>query len=650
VPRAAGILVYIALYVALDWISLIHPFGALAITPWNPPAGLTFALLLRHGFRFVPVAFAAVALADFILRGLSAAPAATFASALAIAGGYAVVAQALRARAKLSLRLDRQRDVLWLLAAALVAPMAVAAAVVGIFALAGLVEADAFLDAAIHFWVGDVLGIAVLTPFLLLILERRLRAERSLRRLGEHALQLAAIGVALWLVFGGDATDRLGFSYVLFLPLIWIGLRGGLAAATWGIVATQLGLIAAIQLEGGYEAEAVARFQLLLLAVAITGLLLGAVVDGRRAAELRLRDSEAHLKTVVETAPDAILTFSSDGSVLSANPAGERMFGLIGSSSRGTRRQALLPGLEPTAPTPLARHETTARRLDGSSFLAEVAAGQAQIGGRTVDVAVIRDVTARHEAEQRLKLRERELAQVARVAATGEMAASLAHELNQPLTALIGFARACQKLLQSDGGDRASTRLSSVGLIDQTVQQALRAGDIIRTTREFLGRGEMRHARVGLAQAVDAVLDLLRGELVHGGVRFTRRFEEPLPAVLADRIQLEQVLVNLIRNSIEAMKRSDVAPAIELRARTTPDEPGFVEVAVADTGPGFPAEIADRLFTRFAGTKEGGMGLGLSISRSIVEAHGGRIWVAPAPRGAEIRFTLPIYSEPSDDA
>jgi two-component system sensor kinase FixL len=133
-------------------------------------------------------------------------------------------------------------------------------------------------------------------------------------------------------------------------------------------------------------------------------------------------------------------------------------------------------------------------------------------------------------------------------------------------------------------------------------------------------------------------------------VRFTRRFEEPLPAVLADRIQLEQVLVNLIRNSVEAMKRSDVAPAIELRARTAPDEPGFIEVAVTDTGPGFPAEIADRLFTRFAGTKESGMGLGLSISRSIVEAHGGRIWAAPATRGAEVRFTLPVYAEPSEDA
>jgi PAS domain S-box-containing protein len=651
VQRALGILVFVALYIALDWISLIHPFGALAITPWNPPAGLSFALFLRHGFRFVPVAFSAVVLADFVLRGLSVAPGATIASALAIAGGYALAAHVLRTRLQLSLRLDRQRDVLWLLGTALVAPLAVAAAVVGSFGIAGLIRWDEFLDAAVHFWVGDVLGITVLTPFLLLILERRPKAAWSYRRAGEYALQLLSIGTALWLIFGSDPTDHFEFSYALFLPLIWIGLRGGLAAATWGIVITQLGLVAAIQLKGGYEADTVAQFQLLLLAVAITGLLLGAVVDGRRGAELLLRDSEAHLKMVVETAPDAILTFSDGGAVLSANPAAERMFDLTRLPLGDTMRQHLLPALEPTGSVPLARHETIAHRLDRSSFLAEVAAGQARIGGRTVHVAIVRDVTARKEAEQRLKLRERELSQVARVAATGEMAASLAHELNQPLTALIGFARACQYLLRSDRADREAARLAGIGLIDQTVQQALRAGDIIRTTREFLGHGEMRHTRLEIPEAVDAVLDLLRAELVHGGVHFTKSFENGLPPALADRVQVEQVLVNLIRNSIEATTRGGTGTAaIELRAGPAHDEPGFVEIAVADNGPGFPAEIADRLFTRFASTKESGMGLGLSISRSIVEAHGGRIWAARTMQRAEIRFTLPVYSEPSDNA
>jgi signal transduction histidine kinase len=534
VPPAIGIPAYLALYVALDWVSLVHPFGALAISPWNPPAGLTFALFLRHGFRFVPVAFVAVVLADFVLRGLAGAPAATIAAALAIAGGYALAAHALRRRARLSLRLDRQRDIIWLLAAAILAPVAVGAVVVALFCLAGLVGWAAFLEAAVHFWVGDVLGIAVLAPFLLLLLEGRLHAALAYSRLGEYALQLLAIGAALWIVFGIDSSDHFEFSYVLFLPLIWIGLRGGLAAATCGIVVTQLGLVAAIQLKGGYEPGTVAQFQLLLLAVAITGLLLGAVVD----------------------------------------------------------------------------------------------------------------------AEQRLKLRERELAQVARIAATGEMAASLAHELNQPLTALIGFARACQNLLGSERIDREKARLAAAGLIDQVVQQALRAGEIIRRTRAFLGRGEMQQSRLHIPDAIETVLDLLRAELLHGGVRLAKTFEDRLPAVMADRIQIEQVLVNLVRNGIEAVKESGDRrpPGIELRARVAPDEPGFVEIAVADTGPGFPAEIADRLFMPFAGTKEGGMGLGLSISRSIVEAHGGRIWTVPAGRGAEIRFTLPIYSEPSEDA
>jgi two-component system sensor kinase FixL len=651
VRRALAILVYLALYIALDWISLVAPFGALAITPWNPPAGLTFALYLRHGFRFVPLAFTAVVLADFVLHGLSAAPVATAASALVIAGGYALAAHVLRTRVQLSLRRDRQRDLLWLLGTAIVAPIPIAALVVGIFGLVGLVDRDALFDAAVHFWIGDVLGIVVLTPFLLLIFERRLHAAWSYRRLGEHTLQLLSIALALWLVFGGEPSDHFEVSYALFMPLIWIGLRGGLVAATWGIVVTQLGLIAAIQLKGGYEPDTVAQFQLLLLAVAITGLLLGAVVDGRRGAESLLRDSEAHLKMVVETAPDAILTFSDGGALLSTNPAAEKMFGLGRVTRRETTRQRLLPELDPEASAPLWPREMTAHRLDGSSFLAEVAAGQTGIRSRTIHVAVVRDVTGRKEAEQRLKLRERELAHVARMAATGEMAASLAHELNQPLTALIGFARACQGLLRSDRADPDKVRHAGIGLIDQTVQQALRAGDIIRTTREFLGRGEMRHARLDIPDAVDAVLDLLRAELVHGGVHFTKNFEVPLPPVLADRVQIEQVLVNLIHNSIEATRGARTGTrAIHLRTGPAPADPGFVEIAVADNGPGFPPEIAERLFTRFASTKETGMGLGLSISRSIVEAHGGRIWAASTVEGAEIRFTLPVYAEPPADA
>jgi two-component system sensor kinase FixL len=639
---ALGILAYIALYIALDWVSLIHPFGALAITPWNPPAGLTFALMLRYGRGFVPVAFAAIVAAEVLLHGLSVAPGATIAASLAIAIGYATAAKLLRDRVHIDLRLERQRDLLWLLGTTLVATSVVAVVVVAIFTAAGLVAPDDFGPAAVHFWVGDVIGIAVVTPWLLLLLERPPSVRWTPRQLGEAALQLLAVAAALWIMFGLKSAAPFEFSYVLFLPLIWIALRGGLRAASWGIVVTQLGLILAIQVNSGYEPEIVAQFQLLLLAVVITALLLGAVVDERR-------DNAAQLKTVVRTVPEAILTVTRDGTVLSANPAAERLFGVTAQNLATARLPELLPDFHRKAGAQSPVEEMIARRLDGTSFIADVAAGDAEIGGRPVQVAIVRDVTARKEAERRLKEREADLAHVARVAATGELASSLAHELNQPLTALIGFARACQTLLHHAPDDGEDARPSSTTLIDQVVQQALRAGEIIRTTREFLSRGDIRHERLELHDVVQTVLDLLASELFHRQVRVTSRFEPGLPPVLADHIQVEQILVNLLRNSIEALAGAGSAVReITLSARRANDD--FVEIAMADTGPGFSPEVAARLFTRFASTKKTGMGLGLSISRSIVEAHGGKIWLVQRESGAEIHFTLPAYAETSDAA
>jgi signal transduction histidine kinase len=542
--RAAGILAYLAGYVALDWISFIHPYGTLGITPWNPPAGLSFALLLEHGWRFAPLLFLAVVTADFILRGFSAAPLATLASALAIASFYGTAAALLRGPLRLSLRLDSHGDLLRLLAVTLAATTLVAATVVAIFAAGGLLDRSDLWGAFSHFWVGDVIGILVPTPFILLLLSRKRRLVSDVATGLEYVLQLGAIGACLWVIFGLESTDHFEFSYLLFLPLIWIGLRHGLRGTSWGIVATQLGLVLAIQLKG-VETDVLTQFQLLMIAVAVTGLLLGSVVDERQRAEASLRDSQAQLL--------------------------------------------------------------------------------------------------------RLKEHEAELAHAARLSTTGEMAAALAHELNQPLTAAISFARACETILGAPGGVTEDQHRSACGFIAQTVQQALRAGEIIRSTREFLDRGDPRHVRVELAPILSATLDLAGPEAAQSNVRLTIRAGD-LPPVFADPIQIEQVLLNLVRNSIDAIRHAGLAAReVTVIARAAEDGSPFVEVAVRDTGPGFPAELTGRLFAAFATTKQDGMGLGLSISRSIVEAHGGRIFAVPTERGAEIRFTLPVYANDADE-
>jgi two-component system sensor kinase FixL len=225
------------------------------------------------------------------------------------------------------------------------------------------------------------------------------------------------------------------------------------------------------------------------------------------------------------------------------------------------------------------------------------------------------------------------------------MAAGLAHELNQPLAAAISFARACEEVLKAPPEQAAAARGQAVELIGETVQQALRAGEIIRRTREFLRRGDLRPRAIGVAELFKMTLDLVRTELSLQRVAVTTAIAHGLPPVFVDAIQIEQVILNLLRNSMEEMARAGGARQIALSAGPAGD--GMVEIAVADSGPGIPRELADRLFTPFATTKEGGMGLGLSISRSIIEAHGGQIRAEAkeAGAGAEIRFTLPAYSE-----
>jgi signal transduction histidine kinase len=527
---------YVAAYLALDWISLIDAYSHAAITPWNPPAGLSFAVLLRYGLGFLPAVFLAVAVAEVLFHGLSASPVATGLAALAIAASYGTAAAILGRLAGFSPRLDGNRDLLWLLAVAIGMTMLLAPAVAAVFAWRGLLGWSEFTAAATRFWVGDVIGVAVLTPFLLVLFDRPFPlAPPDARTLAEYALQAAAIGAGLWIIFGFEDTDHFEYSYALFLPLIWIALRDGMIGATWGVVATQLGLILAIQWKG-YGADVVTQFQLLMLAVAATGLFLGQVVDQRRRAELRLKQHEAEL-------------------------------------ARDARRRT-----------------------------------------------------------------------------TGELAAALAHEINQPLTALIAFARACQTVLRGPDAGGEAARGAASELIDRTVQQATRAGEIVRATREAFGHGDLRPVKSDIYAVIDAVLDMARGEAARHGARISVQLENPLPAVLVDPIQIEQVLLNFLNNSMDAMARAGAANRQIVIAAAPAAEPGFVELSVRDNGPGIPAEIADRLFTPFATTKESGMGLGLAISRSIVEAHGGRIRVGAARsgRGAEVRFTVPAYSEAAD--
>lgn len=268
----------------------------------------------------------------------------------------------------------------------------------------------------------------------------------------------------------------------------------------------------------------------------------------------------------------------------------------------------------------------------------ELTANYVEYAGRAMNCLFIRDVSRRKAEEERARAHQAELAHVARLATLGELAAGIAHELNQPLSAVVTFAEACLTRLQSGAADPAEL-LSD---LQDIIAQGQRAGDIIHRLRGFVRRRQTQAAAVDPNTVVRDVLALLRAELRLSQVEVRVELGRELPPVLADRIQIEQVLVNLLRNAIEALTAAD-GPTREIVISTRRADGARLEFAVADNGPGLRSEEADRVGEPFFTTKERGLGLGLSISNSIVEAHGGKLWAEANPGGGAVfHFTLPL--------
>jgi two-component system sensor kinase FixL len=277
-------------------------------------------------------------------------------------------------------------------------------------------------------------------------------------------------------------------------------------------------------------------------------------------------------------------------------------------------------------------------RKDGTRFWSHVAiASFVHSSHGPVWVNVHRDVTERKRAEQQARERQEELTHVARVNTVGELAATLAHELTQPVMAIEHFNHAAMGVLENG----AEGRERALQLLRATDQQVKRAAEVIRHLRKFVRRGAVEKKPVSLPRVIEEALVLLRAMFVDHGVDVHLECAAALPPVDADAVQIEQVLVNLMRNSVEAMTAADRPPfRIEVACR---QHGTMLEVTVRDNGPGLNSAQQASLFNVFESEKEGGMGLGLAISRSIVQAHGGELWADPATgRGAAFRFTLPI--------
>jgi two-component system sensor kinase FixL len=252
----------------------------------------------------------------------------------------------------------------------------------------------------------------------------------------------------------------------------------------------------------------------------------------------------------------------------------------------------------------------------------------------------IRDLTERQQTEARLQELQSELVHISRLTAMGEMASTLAHELNQPLSAIANYMKGSRRLLEGQSDERSAMMREA---LDHAAAQALRAGDIIRRLRDFVSRREGERRVESVIKLVEEASALALVGAKDHGVRVRFDFDRTRDVVLADKVQIQQVLLNLIRNAIEAMQESEKR---ELLISSAPSSDDSIVVKVADTGSGIAPELANQLFQPFVTTKQHGMGVGLSISRTIVESHGGRIWAEPNPGGGTVfNFTLRAMTE-----
>jgi two-component system sensor kinase FixL len=388
--------------------------------------------------------------------------------------------------------------------------------------------------------------------------------------------------------------------------------------------------------------------QVFLTTRAGTILILCAVVAARTRFEQLAREREVRLRSIVDTIPDAIVTIDERGIIDAFSPAAERLFGYAAAEAIGRNVKMLMPPFDRDRHDDhIARYLRTgerrvigtgrivvAQRKDGSTFPVELAVGEAVHEGRHAFIGFLRDISERQKVEQRLHELQDDLLRVSRLSAMSELASALAHELNQPLAAIKNYGLAGRHLLHAS----AERREKVVEILDRTIEQATRAGEIIRRLRSFLQKREVETVLEDLNKVIEEASALALIGINEKGIRVAMERATDLPPVLIDKIQIQQVLINLIRNAIDAMHES---PRRELLIRSQLRDAAVI-VSVVDSGPGIQPSVADKLFHPFVTTKQGGMGVGLSMSRNIVEAHNGRLWCEANPSGgATFHMALP---------
>ena len=452
--------------------------------------------------------------------------------------------------------------------------------------------------------------------------------------------------------------------YLFFVPAVLLAAAiGGLGP---GLLATglsaALGLVVSTRLPelSTPEIVNVIAFTVIGVGIAWSG---DQLQRNRMRAAASARDAlrrEAHVQSILDSVPDAMIVIDERGIMQSFSSAAERLFGFSAAEMLGKNVKLLMPTpYRENHDSYLDRYLRTGEkriigigrvvvgeRRDGSTFPMELAVGEMRSSNQRFFTGFIRDLTERQQTEARLQELQSELVHMSRLTAMGEMASALAHELNQPLSAIANYMKGSRRLLENRPDDQSALLRDAM---DKAGDQALRAGQIIRRLRDFVARGESERRVENVKKLIEeaSALALVGAKDLGVAVRF--RFDPAVDLVLADKVQIQQVLLNLLRNAIEAMELSQKRELVIATAQSSDDT---ICISVADTGSGIAPEMSSQLFEPFITTKRHGMGVGLSISRTIVEAHGGQIDAEANPDGGTIfRFTLrAVRAEDFSDA
>jgi two-component system, LuxR family, sensor kinase FixL len=472
-----------------------------------------------------------------------------------------------------------------------------------------------------------------------------------------YGVAALAIAVALVVKLALISVTRGEASYLFFLPAVLIAS----ALGGWGpaLFATALGLgigmffVVDLRAPTASDAISAIAFALVGVGVAWRGDMLRRL---RVAAAANAEDAQAraaHLESILNTVPDAMIVIDERGIMQSFSAAAERLFGYQSSEVLGENVKMLMPqpyrqGHDGYIQRYLRTGErriigigrvVVGQRRDGSTFPMELAVGEMHVRNQRFFTGFIRDLTERQDTEARVQELQAELVHMSRLTAMGEMASALAHELNQPLSAVANYMKGSRRILENIDDDRAPMLRDAM---DKAAEQAMRAGQIIRRLRDFVARGESERRVEDVKKVIEEASALALVGAKDKGVRVRFEFDPRCDFVLCDKVQVQQVLLNLMRNAIEAMEESERR---ELTIATQPQD-GLVEISVADTGSGIPPEVGVQLFQPFFTTKRHGMGVGLSISRTIIEAHGGTIAPQPNPGGGTVFvLTLPAVTK-----